>query len=212
MDVDLPEGVAQRVQVDGPGVVHVETGGFPVRDDEARVTDRTVRGSAQSDDHDVEIALGTADGVLDGVFRLEELVEAELLEFTLEVRHRVIGEQDCGVLVDVRDQILRIEVVLVQVRDVEVVAIAQRVPVQLCVVGERHPGRKIRRGHPWITQDGSGLGLDVKSCVADAGDLHCNLRNRTAGQLSIVGAIRAKSRSRRRPVVTSCTSEVESGL
>ncbi|EEN87187.1 hypothetical protein RHOER0001_1831 [Rhodococcus erythropolis SK121] len=48
--------------------------------------------------------------------------------------------------------------------------------------------------------------------MADAGDLHCNLRNRTAGQLSIVGAIRAKSRSRRRPVVTSCTSEVESGL
>src|SRR5437588_12783349 len=62
--------------------------------------------------------------------------------------------------------------VLVQVRDVEVVAVAERVPVQCAVVREREPGCEVGRIHPGVTKDAARIGLDQKSGVAYARDLH----------------------------------------
>ena len=45
-------------------------------------------------------------------------VKAHLLEFALQVGHRVVGQQHDRVLVDVLAQGFRVEVVAVQVRDV----------------------------------------------------------------------------------------------
>ena len=120
--VDLAEIGVQDVEIDGPGVVHVEADGLAVVDDQAGVADRAVGGRAQRDDHHVEVALGPADAVLDRVGGLEEPVEAQLLQFAAQVGHREVGQQHDGVLVDVLAQVLRVEVVLVQVGDVEVVA------------------------------------------------------------------------------------------
>ena len=111
-----PKSASQHVEVDGPGVVHVERDGLAVVDHQAGVADRAVGGGAQRDDHHVEIALGPADAVLDGVGGLEEAVEAELLQLAPQIGHREVGQQHDGVLVDVLAQVLRIEVVLVQVR------------------------------------------------------------------------------------------------
>ena len=99
-------------------------------------------------------------------------MEAQLLQLALQIGHRIVGQQHDRVLVDVRAQVLRIEVVLVQMRDVEVVAVAERVPVQPAVVGEREPRREVRRVHPGVAQDAPGLRVDPETGVADAGDLH----------------------------------------
>ena len=92
MDVDVAELLEDDVEVDRPGVVHVEHCCLAVGDDEAGVADRAVSGRAQRDDHDVEVALGTADRGLDRVGCLDELGEPELLELALEVGDRVVGE------------------------------------------------------------------------------------------------------------------------
>ena len=120
--VDVAEIGVQHLEVDGPRVVHVEAHGLSVVDHQTGVADRAVGRGAQRDDHHVEVALGPADAVLDRVRRLEEPVKAQLLQFALQVGHRVVGQQHDGVLVDVLAQVLRVEVVAVQVRDVEVVA------------------------------------------------------------------------------------------
>ena len=114
MHVDVAE-LREHVQRQRPRVVHVEHGGGAVGDDDSRVADRAV-GRGARDDHHVQVALGTAQEVLDGVLRLEEPVEAELVQFPLEVGHREVGQQHYGVLVDVLGEQLGIEVVLVQVR------------------------------------------------------------------------------------------------
>ncbi|BDH55213.1 hypothetical protein MTP03_01520 [Tsukamurella sp. PLM1] len=127
---------------------------------------------AQRDDHDVQLALGAADRVLHRVLRLEELREAQLLQLAPQVRDGVVRQEDGGVLVDVLDQVLRVEVVAVQVGDVEVVDVAERLPVQLGVVREREPRREVGRIDPRIAQDGACGGGDVETRVPDAGDLH----------------------------------------
>ena len=143
-----------------------------VVDHQTGVADRAVGRGAQRDDHHVEVALGPADAVFDRVGGLEEPVEAELLQFALQVGHREVGQQHDRVLVDVLAQVLRVEVVVVQVRDVQVVAVAEGVPVQLAVVREREPRREVRRVDPRVAQDASGLGVDPETGVPDAGDLH----------------------------------------
>ncbi|CDZ88344.1 hypothetical protein RHRU231_40094 [Rhodococcus ruber] len=172
VDVDLPEGLEHRVHLDRAGVVHVEHRGLAVRDDETGVADRSVRGCAQGDDHHVQVALGPADGVLDGIGRLEELREPELLELATQVRDREVGQQHRRVLADVLAQVLRVEVILVQVRDVQVVDVAERTPVQLRVVREGEPRREVRGVDPRVAQDRSRFGLNVEPGVSDAGDLH----------------------------------------
>lgn len=73
----MAEFVVDDVEVDRPGVVHVETGGLSVGDDQPGIADGAVGGCAQRDDHDIEVALGSADAVLGGVDGLDEL-EVEL--------------------------------------------------------------------------------------------------------------------------------------
>ncbi len=170
--VDLAEIGVQHVQVDGPGIVHVEGDGLPVVDDQAGIADGPVGGRAQRDDHHVQVALGPAHPVFDRVGGLEEPVEAQLLQLAPQVGHREVRKQHDGVLVDVFGQVLRVEVVLVQVRDVQIVDLAERRPVERAVVGKREPGREVRRVHPGIAQDVSGLGVDAEAGVADARDLH----------------------------------------
>ncbi len=167
-----PNSACQDVKVDGPGVVHVERDGLSVGDHQPGVADGTVGRGAQRDDHHVEVALGAADAVLHRVGGLEEPVEAQRLQLAAQVRHRVVGQQHHGVLVDVRAQEGRIEVVLVQVADVEVVAVAERVPVQLAVVREREPRREVRRVDPRVAEDAAGRGVDPETGVSDACDLH----------------------------------------
>ena len=53
--------------------------------------------------------------MLDRVGGFEEPVKAQLLQLALQVGHREIGQQHDGVLVDVLAQILRIEMVSMQV-------------------------------------------------------------------------------------------------
>lgn len=103
---------------------------------------------------------------------LEESVKAQLLQRVSQVRHGKVRQQDRRVLVDVLGQVLRVEVVLVQVRHVQVVAGAQLVPVQRAVVREREPGGEVGRIDPGVAKDAARLGLDQKSGVAYAGDLH----------------------------------------
>ena len=153
-----PKSACSDVEVDRPRVVHVERHRLSVVDHQPGVADRAVGGRAQRDDHHVEVALGPADAVLDRVGGLEEAVKAELLELAAQVGHREVRQQHDGVLVDVLAQVLRVEVVAVQVRDVQVVAVAERVPVQRAVVREREPRREVRRVHPRVAQDASGAG------------------------------------------------------
>ena len=55
--VDVTELVRQHVQIDRPGVVHVESRCRAVGNHQRRIADRAVGGCAQRDDHDVELAL-----------------------------------------------------------------------------------------------------------------------------------------------------------
>ena len=123
VDVDTAELRLQAVQRQWPGVVHIEDGGDAVGEDQPGVADRSVGRGAQRDDHHVQIALGAAEAVLDGVLGLQEPMEAQGFQLPLEVGYGEVGQQDHGFLVDVFGEQSRIEVVRMQVRDVEVVAV-----------------------------------------------------------------------------------------
>src|ERR1700761_8075645 len=57
-------------------------------------------------------------------------------------------------------------------RHVEVVAVAKAIPVQPAVVGEGEPGREVGRIDPRVAKDAARVGLNQKSGVTYAGDLH----------------------------------------
>jgi hypothetical protein len=99
--VDSAEVGVQHVEIDRARVVHVEADGLTVVDHQSGVPDRAVGRCAQRDDHHVEVAVGPADAVLDRVGRLEEPMEPQRLQLTLQVGHRVVRQQHDGVLVDV---------------------------------------------------------------------------------------------------------------
>ena len=170
--VDVPELFGQHVKIDGAGVIHVESRCGAVGYHEAGVADGSVGRSAQRDDHDVQVTLGAADPMLDGVLGLHEGVEPQPLQFAPQIRHRIVGQQYHRVLVDMVGQVLRVVVVLVQMRDVEVVAVPQPVPVQGAVVGVGKPRGEVRRVDPGVAEDAARRRLDKESGVADTGDSH----------------------------------------
>lgn len=90
VDVNVAECRCQHVQREGSGVVHIENGRSAVGDDDPGVTDRSVGWGAQRHDHHVQVALGAADPMLDGILGLEEPVKAEVLEFSLQIGHREV--------------------------------------------------------------------------------------------------------------------------
>ena len=171
MHIDAAE-LSEHVEAQWPGIVHVENGGDAVGDDDAGVADRPIGRGAQRDDHDVEIALRTAEVVLDGVLGLEELVKAQCLQLALQIGHREVGQQHYGVFVDVFGQECGVEVIFMQVRDIEVIAVAKGGPVKVAVIGEDKPRSEIGRVKPRIAQNAPRLCVDSKAGVADAGDLH----------------------------------------
>ena len=172
MYVDLPEVRVHHVEIDGPGIVHVERDGLAVVDDQAGVPDRAIGGGAQGDHHHLEVALRPADAMFHRIGGFEEPVKADLLQLALQVGHREVGQQHDRVLVDMLAQVLRVEMVGVQMRDVQVVTVAEGVPVQRAVVREREPRGEVRRVDPRVAQDASGLGVDPETGVPDARDLH----------------------------------------
>ena len=170
--VDVTEVGFEGGKLDGARVVHVERHGHPIRDDQAGVSDGAVGRGAQRDDHHVEVALGPTQTVLDRVGGLEEPVEAERFECATQVGYREVRQQNHGVLVDVSGQVSWIEVVLVQVADVQVVAVAKVVPVQPTVVRERKPRREVGRVDPRVAENAPGGGVDPEACMSDTCDLH----------------------------------------
>ena len=167
-----PNSACENVKVDGPGVVHVERDGLAVGHHQAGVADGPSAGARNAMIITSRSPLGPLTRCL-----TESVVSKNRWNPSFSSSRRrsgtgIVRQQHDGVLVDVRAQVLRVEVVLVQVGDVEVVAVAERVPVQPAVVGEREPGREVRRVDPGVAQDASGLGVDPEAGVADAGDLH----------------------------------------
>ena len=75
MHIDMSELRRQHIQIHRPGVVHVEGRRRAVGHHQSRISDRSVRGCPQGDDHDVEFAFGPADLVLDRVAGLDEPVK-----------------------------------------------------------------------------------------------------------------------------------------
>ena len=68
---------------------------------------------------------------------LDEPVEPQRPKRLLEIVQRVRGQKDRGVLVDMGAQVAWVEMVVVEVRDVQV----RRVPDQFRIDGRRWPGR-----------------------------------------------------------------------
>src|SRR5262249_19892219 len=69
-------------------------------------------------------------------------------------------------------QVIRVEMVVVQMRDVEEVTVTERRPVERTVVWKREPRSEVGGVQPWVTQDASGAGVNAKARMPDAGDLH----------------------------------------
>jgi hypothetical protein len=170
--VDVTERVRQHVQIHRSGVVHVEGRGDAVGNHQRRIADRAVGGRPQRDDHDVQLALRPADPLPHRIGGLDEPMEPQRLQRVLQVGNRILRQQHHRVFVDMLAQQLGVEVVVVQVRDVQVVAVAQAVPVQAAVVREGKPGREVGRVDPGVAQNAARLGFDPKAGMADACDLH----------------------------------------
>ena len=156
-------------QVGGASVVLVQQAYPVVLHPQRRVADRAVGRRGQRLDHDLQAAVEFVHLVGDG---LEERGEPALAQLVLQLARRVLGEQDGGPLVDEALEMGRVEVVPVQVGDVEVVGVAQALPVEQRVVGEREPGREVGRVHPRVTQDAAGRCVDTQAGMAGTGDPH----------------------------------------
>ena len=150
-------------------VVLVDDPGGAVVEGERRVADRPVAGTLQRRDHESQAAVELLG---DAGLGADEVPEAQFAQLVLELVGRVVRQQDPGVLRDVVAQVVRVEVVAVQVGDVEVVAVPERVPVQLRVVRERHPRREERRVHPRVAQHAAARRLEAHSRVPDSGHPH----------------------------------------
>ena len=154
----------QRVRV-----VLVDDPRGAVVEGERGVADRAVARPLQRRDHEPQAAVEL---LRDTALGAHEVPEAQLAQLVLELVGGVVRQQDAGVLRDVVAQVDRVEVVAVQVRDVEVVAVPEGVPVQLGVVRERHPRREERRVHPRVAQHAAARGLETHPRVPDSGHPH----------------------------------------
>ena len=171
MNVDAAE-FGQWIQRQRPGVIHVEHRRDAVGDDDSGVADRTVGRSPQRDDHDVEVTPGSTEVMFDGILGLDKLVKAQRLQLTLEIGNRIVGQEHHGVFVDMLDEQCGVEVVFVQMRDIEVVTVTEGGPVEATVVRKHEPRTEIGRVKPRVTQNAARVGIDSKTGMADAGDLH----------------------------------------
>jgi hypothetical protein len=154
----------QRVRV---VLVHDPRGAVVQR--QRGVADRAVTRTLQRRDHEPQAAVELLRHAALGP---DEVLEPQLAQLVLELVGGVVRQQDARVLGDVGAQVVRVEVVAVQVRHVEVVAVAQGVPVQLRVVGERDPRREERGVHPRVAQHAAAGRLEPHPRVPDSGHPH----------------------------------------
>ncbi len=161
----------ERGQFRGARVVLVqESNPVDVLHPDRGVPQRAVRGCRHRLDHDLQATI-EFDDLLVG--QSPQVRESEVTQFRLHVTGRKVRIQHDGVLADMVSEVLGVEMVPVQVRHVQVVAVPQPVPIQAGVVGEGEPRGEVRGVHPGVTQDGpGGLCLDEDARVTGAGDPH----------------------------------------
>ena len=155
-------------------VVLVEHAGLPVVDHQGGIADGPVRRRHQRQDRQAEAAHVDRLGVL----RVDELREAEGPQCLLQVVEGVVGEEDPGVLRHVLGQELRIEVVVVEVGDVQVVGPADQVSVDPLIAREGEPGSEEGRVEPGVAQDAAVAGLHEQSRLPQERDPHHRPRPR----------------------------------
>jgi len=97
-------------------------------------------------------------------------------QLVAQVRHREVRQQHRGVLRHVLAQPARVEVVVVQVRDIEVLGAPElrriRRRAERGVVGEREPRGEVGRGEPRVAEDPAGGRLHQHPGVTDRRDAH----------------------------------------
>ena len=158
----------QPVRLGRPRVVHVEDADLAVVDHERRVADRAVgRGDERVD----------REGQRPGLERLEidaldEPREPERPKLLLEVVERVGREQHRRVLVDVVAQVARVEMVVVEVRDVEIRRVPDALGIDAVVGREREPRAEERGVEPGVAQDADALRFHEEARLAEERDLH----------------------------------------
>ena len=103
---------------------------------------------------------------------LDEPVEPERRELLAQVIERVRRQEHGRVLVDVVAQVARVEVVVMEVRDVQVRRVADPLRIDAVVGRERVPRTEERGVEPGIAQDADAAGLDEEPGLAEEGDLH----------------------------------------
>ncbi len=166
--VHMPE-FGEEAQVGGAGVVLVEQPDAVVLDPQRGVADRTVGGGRERLDEDVQAAVQLVHLIGPG---LEERGEAERPQLVLHLGGGELRQQDGGLLADEPLEVLGVEVVAVQVRDVEVVDVAEGLPVELGVVREGEPGGEVRGVDPRIGENAARRRVDPHARVPGTGDLH----------------------------------------
>ena len=166
-DVDRAVG-GQLVGLRGARVVHVQDAHVAVVDEQCRVADRAVGRGDEGVDREAQRPGFERLKVL----RLDEGREAELGQLLAQVVERVVRQQDGRVLVDVRGEVARVEVVVVEVRDVQVRRVADPLRVDPVVGRERVPRPEEGGVEPRVAQDADALGLDEQAGLAKEGDLH----------------------------------------
>ena len=162
----------QGVQVARSTVVLIHDAMHPVADDEGRVTGRAVRDGCFDVDGDREFVSQVG---FDSVLGVNEGVETQRTQTTLEFVGREAGKQNRGVPRDVLAQPLLVEMVSVKVGDVEVRRMQDFVPQrmgELVVAGEHEPRPEERRVEPRVTKNRSLARLNEDAGVADGGGSH----------------------------------------
>ena len=159
----------ELVEVARPGVVLVEERRGRVAEDERGVPGRAVGGRGEREDRHLE---PTRERDRLGVVGPHELREPEAAELVLEVGQPERRQEDLRALVDVRRQPRRVVVVVVQVRDVEVVGPLERRHVEGVVPREREPRPEVRGVEPRITEHRAALGLHEHPHVTEERDPH----------------------------------------
>ena len=158
----------QLLKVDGPRVILVQHGRGAVTDGQRRISQRAVRRGLQRLDHQPQAANLHGFPVRHG----EESREAQELQPFAQVRHREVGQQHGRGMRHVIAQQDRVEMVLMQMRHIQVIGLPETSPVQPAVVREDEPRIEVARVRPRIAQDAPVRGVNPQPGMAQVGNLH----------------------------------------
>ena len=139
--------VVDRRQVRGMGVVLIEEPMPPVVQCEQRVSDRPVSGPGKRFyQHPQPVQLNRL-----AAAHCHEPAKTQLGQRPPQLISRIVRQQHGRALVH-RAQCVRVEVVAVQMRHVQVIGLPVGVPIQRRVVREREPGREVGGTAPGVAQ------------------------------------------------------------